>query len=79
MKDLNFFICKFVEMMHEIDASFDYSNLTADTNLEDIEGWSSLAAVFMVTMIDEEFSKEISAEQIKSAKTLKDIYNIICK
>lgn len=79
MKDLNYFIGKFVEMMHEIDASFDYSSLTAETNFEDIEGWSSLAAVFMVTMIDEEFSKEISAEQIKSANTLKDIYSLICR
>lgn len=78
MKDLNFFIVRFVEMMHEIDACFDYSSLTAETNFEDIEGWSSLAAVFMVTMIDEEFSKEISTEQIKSANNLKDIYNIIC-
>ena len=58
MKELNYFIGKFIDMMHEIDASFDYSSLSAETNLEDIEGWSSLAAVFLVTMVDEEFSKE---------------------
>lgn len=77
MKDVYYFIEKFKEMMHEIDASFDYSNLTPDTNLSDLEGWSSLAVVFLVTMIDEEFSKDISAEQIKASKTLNDIFNLI--
>lgn len=46
---------------------------TADTVLEDLEEWDSLAAISYLVMMDEEFEKVVSAVDIQNFVTVQDI------
>ena len=48
-----------------------------ETNFRDIEGWSSFAALSIIAMIDESYNRRITGNDIKNAKTVRDIYNFV--
>ncbi|WP_044533517.1 phosphopantetheine-binding protein [Bacteroides intestinalis] len=70
MKD---FIEKFAEA---VDIEENVENLNANTNFRKIEEWSSLAALSVIAMFDEEYGKTISGKEIRAAKTIEDLYNL---
>lgn len=70
--DIKEFIEKFAEAI-EVD---DVETLTAETEFRELEEWSSLSIMLLIAFYDEEFEKELTQTQIKSAKTLQDLYNI---
>lgn len=70
MKD---FIEKFAEA---VDIEENVENLNANTNFKKIEEWSSLAALSVIAMFDEEYGKTISGKEIRAAKTIEDLYNL---
>jgi acyl carrier protein len=53
------------------------SKLTPETVLVDIEGWSSLEALFVMLMVDEVYKVNLSGDDITYSTTIKDLYNII--
>lgn len=48
-----------------------------DTNLADIEEWDSVAYVAYLSMTAEYTDRIIRAAEIRSAKTMRDLYNLI--
>jgi len=66
------FIEKFAEAI-EVD---NVEALTAETEFRELEEWSSLSVMLLIAFYDEEFGKELTQAQIKSANTLQDLYNI---
>lgn len=67
------FIEKFAEALDDMDAS----SLTPDTNFRDLGEWSSLAALSVIALADEEFDKEISGADIRNANTIKDLFDLM--
>lgn len=51
--------------------------VTMDTDFRDIDDWDSLTALGIISMIDDEYSVKLSGEELKSSKTVMDIFNII--
>lgn len=51
----------------------DQGTLAEDIELEDIKEWDSMAALSLIVLIDENFSKNLTGTQIKGFKTIKDI------
>lgn len=47
--------------------------LTAETELDDVDGWDSVAALSLIVMLDEHFGKTITGAQIKALSTVGDI------
>lgn len=47
--------------------------LKEDTFIRQVENWDSMAAISLIALVDEEFQKPLSAEQIKNFITIKDI------
>ena len=43
--------------------------ITAETQFQQIDGWSSIMIVQLVVMFDEEFGKDISIEDVKCGAT----------
>lgn len=70
--EMNEFIEKFAEAI-EID---NVEDLTAETAFRDLDEWSSLSVMLLIAFFDEEFDKELTQDQIKSAGTIQDLYNI---
>lgn len=66
------FIGKFAEAL-EIE---NVNSLSAQTEFRNLEEWSSLSIMLLIAFFDEEFGKEIGNEEIKSCKTIQDLYNL---
>lgn len=53
--------------------------LTLETSFRDIEEWSSLIALNVMAMCDEEYEVILSANEMESANQISDIYKIVCE
>jgi acyl carrier protein len=47
--------------------------LNEDTELDQLSEWDSIAVISIIAMFDSVFDKEITSEEIKEFKTIKDI------
>ena len=66
------FISKFAEALDDMDAS----TLSPETKFRELEDWSSLAALSLIAMADEEYGKEISGNDLRKANTVQDLYDL---
>lgn len=71
--EINEFIEKFAEIFDDTDAS----TLTPQTNFRELDEWSSLSALGVMALADEEFDVELSGAEIKKANTIKELYELI--
>ena len=67
------FIEKFAEQFDDTDAS----EITANTVFKELEEWSSLVALSVIAMVDEEFGITIKGDEIRNSNTVGDLYNAI--
>ena len=63
---------QFCEKVNEL---FDVK-VTPETKYRDIEGWSSLGAVMLAQMIEENYGREITNADLKNNETIKDLYEL---
>lgn len=47
----------------------------ADTKFRDLTEWSSLIALSIIAMVDEEYGVTLKGDDIKNATTVQDIFN----
>lgn len=71
--DIKEFIEKFAEAVEDVDVNA----LTPETNFRELEEWSSLAALSIIAMADEEFDVELSGTEMRSAETIQQLFDII--
>ena len=71
--ELNEFIKNFADQFDETDAS----EIKAETVFHDLDEWSSLIALSLIAMIDEEYDITIKGDEMRSAVTVEDLYNIL--
>jgi acyl carrier protein len=71
--EINEFVEKFAEQFYETEAS----ELTGETNFREIEEWSSLTALSIIAMADEEFGVTLKGDDITNSNTIKDLYEIV--
>lgn len=55
------------------------SPLEADTLLSDVPGFDSLGALTICVMVDKQFSKIISLDDVNNCKTAYDVYYLMGK
>jgi len=67
------FIEKFKEAL-DIEGEFDIN-----VELEEFEEWDSMGYISIMSMLDEEYEKEVDANQLKDCKTLADLYKLVSK
>ena len=70
---LNEFIKKFAEEFDETPMS----DFTADTKYRQLDEWSSLSGLSIISMIDEEFDKQITGADLRSVLTIEELYNLV--
>ena len=71
--ELQEFIEKFAEAIEIEDASM----LSGSTEFKELDEWSSLGALDIIAMVDEEYDVAIGGKDIRTATTLEDLYNTI--
>lgn len=53
------------------------SVFTPETRFREIEEWSSLVALSVIAMVDEEYDVTLKGDDIKKSETIADIYNTV--
>lgn len=71
--ELKDFIANFSEQFDDIENV----ELTTDTRFRDIEGYTSLVALMIITMVDEEYNVTISGDDMRSVNTIGELYNLV--
>jgi len=71
--ELQEFITNFANQFEEIDPSV----FTKDTVFKNLDEWSSLLALSIIAMVDEEYGVALKGDDIRCANTIEDLYNII--
>lgn len=71
--DLDQFIENFSELFDETDTD----TIDATTRFKDLEEWSSLVALSVIAMIDEEYDVEFRGDDIRNSITVEDLYNTV--
>lgn len=67
------FIRNFADQLEETDVSI----LTPETNFKKLEEWSSLTALSIIAMIDEEYNVILKGDDIRSSDTIQDLFNLV--
>lgn len=68
---------KFIENFSEIFDDTDASDLSMDTEFKNLDEWSSIAALGLLAVMEEEYEAELSSKDIEKSTTIRDIYNIV--
>ena len=71
--EINEFIANFAEQFDDTDAS----EITATTEFKKLDEWSSLIALSIIAMADEEYDVTLKGDDIRGAVTVEDLYNIV--
>lgn len=67
------FINLFAEQFDDTPAE----EFTPTTAFFELKEWSSLTALSIISMIDDEFEKRITGADLRSVKTIEELYNFI--
>lgn len=71
--DINEFVEKFAEQFEDTDPA----EIQADTAFKELEEWSSLMALTIIAMVDEEYQVSLKGDDIRNSITVKDLYNCV--
>lgn len=55
----------------------DEGTLKPEMELDAIDGYDSMTRLSLIVMVEEEFGKKLSGEDIKKFKTVKDILDVM--
>jgi acyl carrier protein len=68
------------DFIKKIAAQFDdtdASEFNEDTDFKSLDEWSSLVALSVIALVKTQYGKTITGKEIRSCKTVKDLYNFI--
>jgi acyl carrier protein len=68
---------KFIENLAAQFNTIDTSDLQADTEFKALEEWSSLTALSIIAMIDDEYGVAVKGSDIRNAETIEDLFKIV--
>lgn len=71
--ELKDFIEKFAEQFDDVDVN----TLNAETKFREIDGYTSLVALMIITMIDEEYNVTVTGDDMKKQVTIGDLFNLV--
>ena len=69
--EINDFIENFVEQFD------DPVEVKPETEFKELDEWSSLVALSVIAMIDEEYDVTIKGDDIRKSKTVEDLFNAV--
>lgn len=67
------FIKNFAEQLDDTDASA----LFPETNFRDLDDWSSLAALGVLGMVDEEYDVQLKGNEMRSTNTIQELFDLV--
>lgn len=67
------FIENFADQFEDTDASV----FTPETKFRELEEWSSLSALSILAMIDEECDVQVKADEMRKTNTIQELFDLV--
>lgn len=67
------FVSNFADQFEDTELS----EFKAETVFRELDEWSSLIALSVIAMVDEEYDVTLNGDDMKSATTIQDLFNIV--
>ena len=71
--DIEEFVEHFADQFLETDASI----FTPETEFKTLEEWSSITALSVIAMVDDEYGITIKGKDVRDSKTILDLFNVV--
>ena len=71
--ELKEFIENFAAQFDDTDAS----EFKGETKFRELEEWSSLIALSIIAMVDEEYDVTLTGDDMRAANTIEELYQIV--
>ncbi len=71
--ELKEFVENFAEQFDETDPS----EITAETEYQELEEWSSMTAMGIIAFVKTQYGKTITGKEIRSCETVEELFNIV--
>ena len=68
------------EFIQNFADQFDETELEVfapETNYRELEEWSSLIALSVLAMIDEEYDVQLKGEEMRATKTIQELFDLV--
>ena len=67
----------FIEKFCEAVEVENPETVNADTDFHNLDEWSSLAALSIIAMVDDEYDVVIKGDDIRNSDTIEDLFNAV--
>lgn len=67
----------FIKNLAEQFDDTDTLELTPITKFKELEEWSSLVALSIIAMVDDEYEVSIKGDDIRNSETVEDLFNVV--
>ena len=71
--ELKDFIANFADQFDDIDVN----DIQATTVFKELDEWSSIIALSVISMVDEEYEVTLKGEDIRNANTVEGLFNVV--
>ena len=71
--ELKEFIENFVEQFDDTESS----EIQADTEYRELDEWTSLTALSIIAMIDEEYDVQLKADEMRKTQTIQELFDLV--
>jgi acyl carrier protein len=69
--EINIFLKDFEQLFEDIESG----TLTEDSNFRNLDEWSSLIALMLIAMAEENYHIRITGEDIRTSVTVRDLFD----
>ena len=70
-------IKEFIEYFADELDETTIDELSPETDFKALGEWSSLVALSIIAMVEDNYEKEITGEHLRSSTTLQDLFNLV--
>ena len=71
--ELNDFIANFASQFDETEVNV----FQANTKFKELSEWTSLMALSIIAMVDDEYEVALKGDDIKKSTTIEDLFNVV--
>lgn len=68
---------EFIERFAELFDETDISEIKPDTKFRKLDEWSSLVALSLMAMIDDEYDISLKADEMRRANTIQELFDLV--
>ena len=71
--ELKEFIENFAEQFDDTESS----EIQADTEYRELDEWTSLTALSIIAMVDEEYDVQLKADEMRKTQTIQELFDLV--